>query len=163
MKLPADGSTRLNSATEEGEQHRRDARRDDRQRRSDARRNRDHAEAEVEVDARADIRHSRGGHIHRAELAGPQAAAHRSGSSGTTPQSSATGVAPVGREPSIGVRTARAQKREQLQPVPALVEIEVGHQHRRLIARGLHELAPVRVADETMSRRSAAAAHRRCG
>jgi hypothetical protein len=40
---------------------------------------------------------------------------------------------------------AGAQEREQLEPVAALVEVEVGDQHGRLVARGLHELAPVRV------------------
>ena len=49
---------------------------------------------------------------------------------------------------AVGVRAARGQEREQRQPVAALVEVEVGDQHGGLVARRLHELAPVGVGDE---------------
>src|SRR5947209_11734335 len=37
----------------------------------------------------------------------------------------------------VRIRTSRAQEREQLEPVAPLVEIEIGHDHRRLVAWGL--------------------------
>ena len=40
------------------------------------------------------------------------------------------------------------EEREQGEPVAPLVEIEIGDEHRGLVARCLHQHAPVRVADE---------------
>ena len=51
------------------------------------------------------------------------------------------------------------EEREQLEPVAALVEIEVGDEHRGLGARRLHEHAAVRIADE----RRAVERHRALG
>ena len=43
---------------------------------------------------------------------------------------------------------AGAQEREQLQPVAALIEVEVGHQHSRPVAGRLDQDAAVRIGDE---------------
>ena len=40
------------------------------------------------------------------------------------------------------------QEREQVEPVAALVEVEVGDEHRRLVPRRLHEDPAVGVGDE---------------
>ena len=53
-----------------------------------------------------------------------------------------------GQASVVGVRPAGGEEREELQPVAPLVEVEVGHQHRRLVAWRLHEDATVRVGDE---------------
>ena len=45
----------------------------------------------------------------------------------------------------VGVGPARRQEREQLQPVAALVEVQVGDQDRRAVARRLDQHAPVGV------------------
>ena len=41
-----------------------------------------------------------------------------------------------------------AQEREEVEPVAALVEVEVGDEHRGFVTRRLHEHPPVRIADE---------------
>ena len=44
-----------------------------------------------------------------------------------------------------------AQEREQLEPISALVEVEVGHQHGGLVARRLDQHPAVGVGDEARS------------
>ena len=58
-----------------------------------------------------------------------------------------------GGQGGIRVGAAGREEREQLEPVAALREVEVGDEHRRLVARGLHEDAAVRVGDERDCRR----------
>ena len=64
---------------------------------------------------------------------------------------------------AVGVRAARGQEREERQPVAALVEVEVGHEHGGLVARRLHELAPVGVGDERGAVEASAAPRSRSG
>ena len=52
------------------------------------------------------------------------------------------------RQRAVGVGPARREEREERQPVAALVEVEIGDEHGGLVARRLHEHAPVGVADE---------------
>src|SRR5580704_5034725 len=49
---------------------------------------------------------------------------------------------------AIGIRAPSAQEGKQLEPVAALVEVEVGDEHSWLVARCLHEHASVGIADE---------------
>src|SRR5919197_1449654 len=59
----------------------------------------------------------------------------------------------VVRIEGTGQRTVRVgasgpQQREEIQPVAALGEIQVGDEHAGLVTRSLHEHSPVRVGDE---------------
>lgn len=58
------------------------------------------------------------------------------------------GASGLARQRTVDLGAASSQEGEQPEPVIALVEVQVGHQHRWLLAGGLYELSAVGVTDE---------------